>query len=137
MIVPVDTFAKALQLRKIRNECREFMTRDRGKIGVLRQWRYWRSRKSYDKWSAHLIYREGVPIAFGVIDGNEITGGVSSKWRGLGIGRRMFSFLTTQVEKPGVLEVQDTNEAAISLYKSLGWKQDFNFGGVITMVKYQ
>lgn len=117
----VKTFRQALQLRKLRNECRKFMTRDQREIGLWDQWWYWRHWPEGRK--AYLVYRGEVPVAFGVINPNRsITGGVAEAWRGEGLGRMIFSHLTQLVPKPAWLEVLQDNLVARNLYESLGWE---------------
>jgi len=61
-------------------------------------------------------------VAFGVINNNEVTGGVLEEFRGQGIGKLLFKLLTDQVPKPATLEVLMGNHRARGLYESLGWK---------------
>lgn len=151
-IEPVTNILDALAMRKIRNECREFMTQDVEKIGLLRQvhWFY----NSYSRWmkeGSAIAFVGWVdqtnPIAYGLIRDLDtgitiISGGVRKAYRGRGYGLELFTYLTERashmegVEKrPVYLEVLDANKIAQSLYKKLGYEEIQKDHGIITMVK--
>src|SRR6266567_2109934 len=103
----VKTWREVMQLRTIWNTCISFMTRDQTKIGFFEQIIWWlRNRNQIE---AFLIYDDPWLIAFGIIDGNEIMGGVTPSYRGKGIGKLIFSLMTKAVPKPAELEVLADN----------------------------
>jgi len=61
-----------------------------------------------------------------------VTGGVVPNMRGFGFGRIIFRFLSS-INGDVWLDVLDTNEPAINLYKSIGYKEVEHKDGIITM----
>lgn len=146
----IDNFRDALTLRKIRNECREFMTRDRSKISLLQQFQwYYNTYKmaSPDDWLAFLFYVGDEPAGYGVVrdKGTKplISGGLAKKFRGKGFGEQMFMNITNVASstawgkgyKSVYLEVLETNTIALRLYHKLGYVEASRANGVISMQK--
>jgi ribosomal protein S18 acetylase RimI-like enzyme len=133
----VNTFCQALKMRSIRNECRENMTQDTSYISLTRQikW-FWKSYLSARKKGDMLgmLARDqvtGKVVGYGLIrkDRNNrvwISGGLSKKYRGMGYGKPLFSFITkfALIENKEVfLEVLTKNTIAYNIYLSLGYKR--------------
>lgn len=145
-----------MKLRQLRNSMREFMTHDQSNIGVLRQimWYYgtYRPLNRKGELSAYLleipfetlrdryIEQDAMLLGFGILArryffGEKrwvVTGGVIPSVRGFGFGKALFRFLSS-INGEVWLDVLDTNEPAISLYKSIGYKEVDHTDGIITM----
>ncbi len=127
----VTTPAEAEILRTIRNNCREYMTRNTSEIGPEEQQEWFKTAfKKYELYIAYAI-EHGVCIVdagFGVIHKNEneflLTGGLVPEYRDRGMGKIVFKFLVDQCHKslPIRLEVLKTNTRAFKTYESLNFK---------------
>lgn len=127
----VDTEEEAELLRLIRNQCREFMTRNTSTITQEQQKAWFKT--AYDKYDLYLIYaiEYGVSVTFagyGVIHKNMseslVTGGLLPEYRNRGLGQDLFKFLTDESVKrnlPVRLEVLKTNQRAFKVYEKLGY----------------
>ena len=127
----VDTFEEAELLRLIRNQCREFMTRNTGIISQEQQTEWFKT--AYDKYDLFLVYaiEYGAAVVFagyGVIHKNMseslVTGGLLPEYRNRGLGSDLFKFLTdTSLKRqlPVRLEVLKTNQRAFKVYEKLGY----------------
>lgn len=120
-------------LRLIRNECREYMTHHTAEIGAKEQVQWWKTldHSSYRIFLYDLDLEEynylHVPVGYGLIRVIEgcawLTGGLRRVFRGLGLGRQIFTHLISECE-PSLdvwLEVRQSNYAAYKLYTSLGF----------------
>ena len=141
----VTTPAEAENLRVIRNQCREYMTRSTDFITPAQQEEWFKTAfRKYDLYIAYAI-EHGVCIVdagFGVVHKNEdeflLTGGLVSEYRDKGLGKLIFKFLVDQCHKslPIRLEVLKTNTRAIKTYEGL----DFKVTGVsdkLYLMEYQ
>src|SRR5216683_3505567 len=107
ILVEVKTIWQALKMRKIRNECREFMTQDKSEIGFFRQIRWfeniYKSRRSNNEMIAYLGLIEGKPMAYGLIRGRNVhpilSGGIIERYRGNGLGKELFGFLMREASR--------------------------------------
>lgn len=127
----VTTPAEAENLRVIRNQCREYMTRSTDFITPAQQEEWFKTAfRKYDLYIAYAI-EHGVCIVdagFGVVHKNEdeflLTGGLVPEYRDKGLGKLIFKFLVDQCHKslPIRLEVLKTNTRAIKTYEGLGFK---------------
>lgn len=127
----VSTRKHALEMARIRNTCREFMTRDQSYIGRLQQLSWFK--KTYlpanqeGIWTAWLfaLGKEDDYVGFGMVRWvNEVswlTGGLLPEWRGAGFGVELFTFLIEQAEPPIYVEVKSDNKPANALYQKLGF----------------
>jgi ribosomal protein S18 acetylase RimI-like enzyme len=126
----VSNSFEAESLRKIRNECREFMTRNTEYISEEDQQKWFLT--AHKKYQLYLLYNIecGVivdPIGYGLIRTEDteylVTGGLTASARGKGIGQKLFKFLidNTKKDKPLRLEVLKTNVSAFNVYKKLGF----------------
>lgn len=141
----VKTVWDVLELRRLRNECRSFMTHDQRKISVWGELRWFYD--TYKHWEetgyakAYLVCWQSTPVAYGFIRNLKIepilSGGVSKQFRGWGFGEKTFRFLLKQArgkdKKKVVLDVLETNKPAVSLYKKLKFKETNRSKGIIYM----
>lgn len=144
----VKTVWDVLELRRLRNECREFMTHDQKAISVWQELRWFYN--TYKLWQemgwarAYLAMWQSTPVAYGFIRNLEIepilSGGVSKDFRGWGFGEKTFRFLLKEARGKKklkvVLDVLVTNKPAVSLYKKIGFKEMYRTVSVIYM-KYE
>src|SRR6185295_597226 len=131
-LTPIKNIKDALVVRKIRNQCRLFMTNDRSDIGFVRQivWFFSKYKKENKKNNmiCFLFNKNAKPIGFGLIKKNEdkylITGGLEPDQRGKGIGKILFKEIIEQTPSKVVfLEVLKSNIPARKIYENLGFKQ--------------
>lgn len=147
----VDTDEEAELLRLIRNQCREYMTRNT-EIITQEQQKAW-FKTAHDRYDLFLVYaiEYGASVTFagyGVIHKNLseslVTGGLLPEYRNRGLGHDLFKFLTdTSVKRklPVKLEVLKSNQRAFKVYEKLGYtvydesdkifKMEYNYDSVI------
>lgn len=147
----VTTEEEAELLRIIRNQCREYMTRNTDVITQDAQ-RMW-FKTAHDKYDLFLVYaiEYGACITYagyGVIHKNlsdsMVTGGFLPEYRNQGLGQALFKFLTdTSIKRnlPVRLEVLKTNQRAYKVYERLGYtvyeetdkiyRMEYNYDSVI------
>lgn len=140
----VKSVSDAQVLRRIRNECKDFMTRSTEYITEEKQTEWFNALdkdniKLYLMWIAH----HGVAfevVGFGYCKKDEsetyLTGGLKESFRGKGYGKNLFSHLLTEAKSfntPITLEVLKTNERAKRLYESLGFSELSSDDRVIKM----
>lgn len=127
----VTTLAEAEILRTIRNECREYMTRNTNYITVEQQQQWFvDAHKKYELYIAYAIEYGAVVVdaGFGLIHKNEdeflLTGGLLTSFRDRGLGKVVFKFLVDQCTKtlPIRLEVLKSNTRAFKTYEALSFK---------------
>ena len=126
----VTTPAEAENLRVVRNQCREYMTRSTDFITPEQQQEWFKTAfRKYDLYIAYAI-EHGVCIVdagFGVVHKNEdeflLTGGLVPEYRDKGMGKLVFKFLVDQCHKslPIRLEVLKTNTRAYKTYEGLNF----------------
>lgn len=129
---PVKNFLEALVVRKIRNECRLFMTNNNSEISFVQQliW-YFKTYKKENKKGNMIcfLFKHGRSnYGFGLIRKYSgkywITGGLKFNQRGKGLGTILFKELIQKVPSNEIwLEVLDTNIAANKIYHILGFKK--------------
>ena len=127
----VTTSAEAENLRIVRNQCREYMTRSTDFITPEQQEEWFKTAfRKYDLYIAYAI-EHGVCIVdagFGVVHKNEdeflLTGGLVLEYRDKGLGKVIFKFLVDQCHKslPIRLEVLKNNTRAFKTYEGLNFK---------------
>jgi len=128
MISLVDVTWKDInRLRKIRNQCRQYMTNNKDSINILQQFKWFLNLS--DNIKPFIYYKDDIPIGYAIIkfDGNNclLTGGLTDSYRGQGLGRQLFKLLIVYsllYDRTPRLDVLKTNTRAFSLYKSLGFK---------------
>lgn len=132
------------QLRLIRNECKNFMTRNTSEITKEQQQNWY---NNLDKENNELFLLNAVhhgvaaePIGYGYIrveNGSVLlTGGLLKTQRGKGYGYILFDYLVKNSKKfdlPIKLEVLKTNTVAFAVYSKLGFKFKDDDGKVIKM----
>lgn len=149
-IKELETFGEALALRKIRNECRLFMTRDTSKISILQQFRWFHNSYKFaptDQLQVFLFLLSGKPIGYGLIRDKAvrplISGGLLQAYRGKGYGDHLFRAVTDIASsnvfgkgmKSVFLEVLETNTPAFGLYQKIGYVEKARQNGIIYMQK--
>jgi ribosomal protein S18 acetylase RimI-like enzyme len=124
--------SEAQTLRDIRNECKDYMTRNTEYITEDQQVDWFNS-LDRDSMKIYLIYMYNEEVMVDVVgfgyckrDENEtyLTGGIKENHRGKGYGKLLFSYLLEQAKSfntPITLEVLNTNTRAKNLYESLGF----------------
>jgi len=129
---PVTNLAEAQEMRKIRNECREFMTRNTTYIREEEQEK-WFDTLDKNNMKMYLVYETTHGVDFSLIGygycknditGTYLTGGLLDTARGKGYGRALFKHLVNVAKTFNnkiLLEVLNTNHKAENLYKSLGF----------------
>jgi len=132
------------QLRLIRNECKNFMTRNTSEILKEQQQQWY---KNLNKEINELYLFNSVlfgvavsSIGYGYIrienDSVLLTGGITSSERGKGYGYILFDYLVKNAKKfnlPIKLEVLKTNTVALSVYNKLGFKATYDDEKLIKM----
>lgn len=146
ILTPVKTDDDVEYLRCIRNECAEFMTRNKNQITKEQQAEWFKNvDNEYTQlylvrqhWHGSII--DPVPIGYGILrmecGSILLTGGLVKAYRGMGIGYRLFSMLLEKAKKIGLpieLQVLDTNESAKNLYSKLGFRIIHECDGIIDM----
>lgn len=126
----VTTAAEAEILRKIRNDCKDYMTRSTSLITYEQQQEWFKT--AFKKYELYIVYyiEHGVcavDAGFGVIHLNNeeymLTGGLIPSYRDKGLGSSLFKFLIDNCNKqlPIRLEVLKTNTRAFKTYEKLGF----------------
>lgn len=114
-------------LRLIRNQCRDFMTRNKNIITQEEQ-KEWYNNIDKTKLIPYLFYENNEAIGYGIIriesDSCLLTGGLIEQFRDKGLGKILFNSLcleSNKMNKDIKLEVLKTNSRAFKLYKNLGF----------------
>lgn len=133
---PAETLEHAEYMRRVRNECRQFMTRDTREISREDQIAWF---QALDRDTTRPFFGLAIDIKNGVASGDVlayglvrlidnrwwISGGVLPEWRGHGYGRKLFEALTSIVNdgmhRTCWLEVRASNTRAYNLYRALGY----------------
>lgn len=134
LLEEVDTEGKAEELRKIRNECRLYMTNNTGLITPEQQKEWFNSldRATFIPY-LYLEIACGVcidPVGYGILRSEEgvtlLTGGLLETERNKGLGAKLFLDLIDtareRFDQPVALEVLNANHRAYKLYTKLGFK---------------
>jgi ribosomal protein S18 acetylase RimI-like enzyme len=132
------TLVDAMGMRRVRNTCRDFMTRDQSKISIWRQmWWWWTMPFNF---KPMVVEEGGRIVGYGLViqeDGYAlVTGGLLPSHRGRGIGTQLFEYLAMTAESLGVkaaLEVLPENHAGLRVYRKLGFVETRRCGGIIEM----
>jgi len=134
-------------LRLLRNQCKQFMTRNNKVISKREQISWWNLNKN--KYLIFLHYQQSNgskldPIGYGLIQIIEndyyLTGCLKIESRGKGLGTHIFSHLIDylindlRVGKNRIkLEVKSDNTTALRLYKKLGFIVISDIDGILRM----
>lgn len=141
-----ETLEDFMILRNIRNECRNFMTRDISYISEEQQKRWYEKVKEElgKSIKVFLLYNieNGVissPVGYGLLrmegDYCLVSGGLIESCRGKGFGNILFDYLIKNVDEnvPIKLEVLKNNTRAFVIYNKLGFRVVSDDGEIITM----
>jgi ribosomal protein S18 acetylase RimI-like enzyme len=134
MFKPIVDIEQAQIMREIRNECRNYMTRDTSFITEEQQEKWFNSldKQNMKMFLMSILYHGSVVdiIGFGycVHKDNEtyLTGGLDQTNRGRGYGKKLFLHLIEAAKTYGTpitLEVLNTNMIAKRLYSSIGFRE--------------
>jgi len=130
----VDNLREAMQVRELRNSCRDYLTNNRAHIGIGRQlfwyFRYYRNAKATGKYRLYIWYDDrGVALGYGALaldDGKLlITECVATKHRGRGHGSSILDRLVRialEEKRDLVAEIWATNEGSVALHEKAGFK---------------
>jgi len=144
VFVPITSENSIEDLRVIRNQCRNFMTRNTDEISKEQQ-ELWYENLNKDRNKLFILSAivhgvAGYPVGYGYIriENNHIllSGGLKESERGKGYGNFLFRSLVLNSKKynlPIKLEVLKTNTVAFSIYSKLGFKFTSDDGKVLTM----
>lgn len=145
----LEHFQHAVDIAKIRNDTREFMTHDQRELTYADQqdWFHnvYQPENKQGNMYAFAGYLAMKPAAYGLISRREgsmwLTGAIAPAHQGQGFGRQLFEFMTAYTvgllnEPEAKLDVLETNERAIHLYESIGYVATAVNNGVIVM-KYE
>lgn len=128
-----DALRQAECVRQLRNEVVADLTRSNKEITSDAQWVWWQSAAARQR---HIYIVEAATVdepdktfaGFGMIQPitgqGWLTGALRARYRGQGIGRRLFEFLIRECQHVGLepwLEVFQDNEIAKRLYVKLGF----------------
>lgn len=122
----VRTREQVEKLRRVRNACRSFMTRDQSWISPVRQEEWWTER---DRRAVKVfLYRSGASrtvVGYGLLRKSQrktwLSGGLLARFRGKGLGRALFLHLCAEAGGATHLEVLRSNVRARKTYASLGF----------------
>jgi GNAT superfamily N-acetyltransferase len=129
----VDSLREAMQVRRLRNECRAQLTNSRDYIGVLKQshWYFqnYRSAKKAAHYRLYLLYDErDSAVGYGALALNDgkllITECVGLAYRGRKYGRVILDNLVHVASAEGrdlVAEIWATNVSSLALHRSAGF----------------
>jgi RimJ/RimL family protein N-acetyltransferase len=124
----VTTPEQAEELRRLRNECRQFMTRDTAEITAEQQREFLAGPLADGTAWAYLLRpaRGSDAVAYGLLrdDGDHLwlSCGVTGTARGRGLGTLIVQFVTAAAGRgPVRLEVWQGNEAARRVYEKAGY----------------
>ena len=131
-------------LRNVRNECKEFMTRNTSFIEAEQQKKWYENlNKIKNKvYLLNLIHHGviGEVIGYGYIKIEDdyvlLSGGLIKEKRGSGYGKKLFKYLLENSLKfnlPIRLEVLKSNAVAISIYEKIGFKKSDENEKIIKM----
>lgn len=121
-------------MAQIRNEGRQWMTRDQSFIDSDRQraWFHSIDRNVTLPW----LFHDGEPVAYGLMHRDAgrwwLTVGVRTAYHNRGYGTGAFSYMQGLVYESW-LEVREDNHSAIKVYKKLGYEEWTRNAGVISM----
>jgi RimJ/RimL family protein N-acetyltransferase len=125
----VTTWPQAEELRRLRNECREYMTGDTTEISTGQQVKFYEERILAGTVRAVLLRCDGRAVAYGLLrPGNGAPGwmscGVTARMRGRGLGTavvRAVTAMASDTGRPVRLEVWQDNAAARRVYEKAGY----------------
>lgn len=134
IFTPIVDIDQAQIMRKIRNECKDYMTRDTSFITEEQQekWFSGLDKENIKMFLMSVVYHGSIvdTVGFGycVHKDNEtyLTGGLKTLSRGRGYGKKLFLYLIEAAKTYGTpitLEVLNTNTRAKHLYSNIGFRE--------------
>lgn len=147
VMISVNSENDVETLRKIRNECSGFMTRNTSKITFAQQQVWFKNLDMVTNklFLLHEVYH-GVAssvVGYGYIRVEDetvlLTGGLVESSRGKGYGQFLFNSLLLNSKKfnlPIKLEVLKSNMVAFSVYNKIGFRVTGDNGKIIKMEYY-
>jgi GNAT superfamily N-acetyltransferase len=142
-IIPVRYLIHALDMRRVRNAVRQYMTGNRHEIYAHEQCDWYvntyKPRQAMGEMFGFVYYKQRRPIGYGLITWREeyrgerrkfwLSGGIVPEEQGHGYGRELFEFLAGFLKSGEVwLDVFSSNEKAVKLYKALGFEERWRPG---------
>ena len=129
-VVPIDSPERAEELRVLRNECAEWMTRDTSQITPERQREFYRDKIATGKIEGFLLRRGPEPVAYGLLIWDEqgrawSSTGVKADQRGHGLGRLVTVENVKRAHGHGVpmwAEVRRDNAGQQKICHSIGYQ---------------
>jgi len=132
-ITPVESLSQVLQVRRLRNSCRDQLTNHNEYIGLVRQtrwyFRYYRRARVADYRLYLLLSDARVPLGYGAAhlrdDQLLITECVNTGHRGQGHGTTILRHLIAIGRAEGrelVAQVWSDNRASVSMHEKAGFK---------------
>ena len=147
VMISVNSENDAETLRKIRNECSGFMTRNTSEISFAQQQVWFKNLDTVTNklFLLHEVYHgvAALVIGYGYIRVEDetvlLTGGLVESSRGKGYGQFLFNSLLLNSKKfnlPIKLEVLKSNMVAFSVYTKIGFRVTGDNGKIIKMEYY-
>lgn len=138
----VESDGDAMALREIRNECRLSMTRHTKEIGELEQRTWWRDHDP-ERLQAFLFYNVDGLVGAGLLRKMEseadlrtwVTVMVKAKYRGKGIGKKIYMMLTCASLVPVWAEIRCDNAPSLMAAERAGFETVAS-GENVLMVKH-
>lgn len=133
---PVSSLSDAMVVRRIRNECRSYLTNDTSYISIPRQiywyFTYYRKAAHTDKYRIFIAHNnKGQPVGYGalnLLDGKLfITECISEKFRGQGFGNEIIKKLINIARNrklPLIAEIRASNKISVALHTKCGFTLD-------------
>jgi ribosomal protein S18 acetylase RimI-like enzyme len=126
----IDSLDRAQELRMLRNECAEWMTKDTSQITPSRQEQFYRDKIATGKIGGFLACEYGKPVAYGLLVWDDegrpwSSTGVSASRRGEGLGRVITVENVKRAHGHGVpiwAEVRRDNTAQQKICHSIGYQ---------------
>jgi hypothetical protein len=126
---PINSLARAEDLRVLRNECAEWMTKDTGQISAAQQREFFEQKIATGKIEGFLMLSDGQPVAYGLLIWDEqgrawSSTGVKISSRGGGFGRAVTVENVRRAHSHGVpmwAEVRRDNAGQQKICHSIGY----------------
>jgi Acetyltransferases len=133
---PVKTYDEAEVVRKIRNSGREFMTKERNEITAKEQEDWWTHLDGNSNWIWLFFDEDWKVIGYVYLRKGDKTYAsycLIPKARGKGYGKELVEFSQWAAQEELVIEVLESNDRAIKLYRKMGFKEHWTRDGIMEM----
>ncbi len=124
LIRPATSLRDAMVMRRVRNECRSFMTHNQNEISYFGQLWWWLF-LDHEKYKPYVVGEDfGYALIFVQSPKAWLTAGLVENHRGRGLGFRVFQELIDNAISLGLepwLEVRKDNHGARRVYDKLGF----------------